>query len=98
MLDKETKYRLECFIDYLSEKDTRVKELRIKFDDNFIYVSGFIKVLENEYVLRETFKISYYLIGGKYDKELILLRLIDDILKRISANIDAVIKGEYHAR
>lgn len=53
MLDKVTKFRVECFIDYLDKKDGRVKGLRIKFDD---------------------------------------------ILKRISVNIDAVIKGEYYAR
>ena len=98
MLDKVTKYRLECFIDYLDEKDGRVKGLRIKFDDNFIYLSGYIKVLENEYVLKEVFKISYYLSGFKYDREIIFSRLIDDILNRISVNIDAVIKGEYYDR
>lgn len=96
MIDKVTKFRLERFIDYLDEKDSRVKGLRIKFDDNFVYVSGFINVLENEYVLNEVFKISDYLIDDKYDNEIILSYLIDDILKRISVNIDATIEEKYY--
>lgn len=97
MLDKVTKFRLECFIDYIDKKDGRVKGLRIKFDDNFIYVSGYIKVLENEYFLNEVFNIVEY-IGGIYNNEIILSYLIDDILKRISVNIDARIEEEYYAR
>lgn len=38
MLDKVTKFRLERFIDYLDEKDSRVKGLRVKFDDNCISI------------------------------------------------------------
>lgn len=97
MLDKVTKFRLECFIDYLDKKDSRVKGLRIKFDDNFIYVSGYIKALENEYVLNEVFRISDYLVD-EYDNKIILSYLIDDILKRISANIDAIIEEKYYDR
>lgn len=97
MLDEVTKFRLERFIDYLDKKDARVKGLRIKFDDNFIYLSGYIKVLENEYVLNEVFKISDYLID-KYDKEIVLSYLIDDILKKISTNIDVIIEEKYYAR
>lgn len=97
MVDKVTKFRLECFIDWLDKKDSRVKGLRIKFDDNFIYVSGYIKALEDEYVLNEVFKINEY-IDGTYNNEIILSYLIDDILKRISANIDARIEDEYYDR
>lgn len=97
MLDKVTKFRLERFICYLDEKDSRVKGLRIKFDDNFIYVSGFIKVLESEYVLNEVFKISEY-VEDIYNNEIIVSYLIDDILQRISANINATIEEKYYAR
>lgn len=97
MLDKVTKFRLECFIDYLDKKDSRVKGLRIKFDDNFIYLSGHIKALENEYVLNEVFKINEY-IDDIYNNEIILSYLIDDILKRISTNIDVRIEEKYYAR
>lgn len=97
MLDKVTKFRLEHFIDYLDKKDNRVKGLRIKFDDNFIYVSGYINVLENEYVLNEVFRISDYL-ADEYDNKIILSYLIDDILKRISTNIDVIIEEKYYDR
>ena len=97
MLDKVTKFRLECFIDYIDKKDGRVKDLRIKFDDNFVYVSGYIKVLENEYALNEVFNIGEY-IGGIYNSKIILSYIIDDILKRISVNIDARIEEEYYDR
>ena len=97
MLDKVTKFRLECFIDYLDKKDGRVKGIRIKFDDNFIYLSGYIKALENEYVLNEVFRISDYLVD-EYDNKIILSYLIDGILKRISANIDAIIEEKYYDR
>lgn len=101
MLDEVTKFRLERFICYLDEKDTRVKGLRIKFDDNFIYVSGFIKVLESEYVLNEVLKISEYVssaYNSVYNNEKILSYLIDNILKKISINIDDIIKEKYYAR
>lgn len=98
MLDEVTKFRLERFINYLNEKDGRVKELRIKFDDNFIYISGFIKVLESEYVLNEVFRICDYVVNDEYNNETIFSYLIDDILKKISTNIDIIIEEKYYDR
>lgn len=98
MLDEVTKFRLERFINYLNEKDGRVKELSIKFDDNFIYMSGFIKVLESEYVLNEVFRICDYVVNDEYNNETIFSYLIDDILKKISTNIDIIIEEKYYDR
>ena len=101
MLDEVTKFRLEQFINYLDEKDSRVKGLRIKFDDNFIYVSGFIKVLGSEYVLNVVLKILEYVSSAHnsaYNNEKILSYLIDNILEKISTNIDDIIKEKYYDR
>ena len=101
MLDEVTKFRLERFIDWLDKKDARVKGLRIKFDDNFIYVSGFIKVLGSEYVFNVVLKILEYVssaYNSAYNEKKILLSLIDNILEKISTNIDDIIKEKYYAR
>ena len=78
MLDKETKSKLENFIDKINEVDSRVDSMKIAFDEHFIYLQ--FEVLDEG--VREVLRISDF-IGGRYDKRYVYSEITEVILKII---------------
>ena len=78
MLDKETKSKLEKFIDKINEVDSRVDSMKIAFDEHFIYLQ--FEVLDEgdqEVLLASDF------INSRYNKRFVYTEITEAILKII---------------
>ena len=78
MLDKVTKSKLENFIDKINEKDSRVYNMKIAFDENFIYLQ--FEVLDEG--VQHVLQISDF-IKGRYSMCNVYTEISEAILKII---------------
>lgn len=85
MLDKETKLRLEKFIDKINVVDSRVYSMKIAFDDHFIYLQ-FEVIGEG---VQQVLRINDF-ICGKYSMMNVYAEISDAILE--------IIEREYSIR
>ena len=85
MLDKETKLKLENFIDKITVEDSRVYDMEIAFDEHFIYLQ--FEVLDNG--VQHVLQISDF-IHGCYSMGSVYTEITDAILK--------IIEREYSIR
>lgn len=85
MLDKETKIKLQEFINKINEKDSRVYRVKIAFDEHFIYLQFEVFGEGVQHVLQ----IKDF-INGMYSMYNVYTEITDAILK--------IIKREYSTR
>lgn len=86
MLDKETKSKLQEFINKINEKDSRVfYNVKIAFDEHFIYLQ--FEVLGEG--VQQVLQIGDF-INGMYNMDCVYIEITDAILK--------IIEREYTTR
>lgn len=85
MLDKETKIKLQEFINKINEKDSRVYRVKIAFDEHFIYLQ--FEVFGEG--VQQVLQIKDF-INGMYSMYNVYTEITDAILK--------IIKREYSTR
>lgn len=78
MLDRETKLKLEKFIDKINEEDMRVLDAKIAFDEHFIYLQFEMLGKGVQHVLQ----ISDF-INGRYTMGNVYAEISEAILKII---------------
>lgn len=79
MLDRETKLKLENFINKINEEDVRALYVKIAFDENFIYLQFEVKGEGVQTVL----SINDF-IHNRYDMDSIYIEITETILKIIA--------------
>lgn len=82
MLDRETKIKLEKFIDKINEEDVRVLDVKIAFDEHFIYLQ--FEVFSK--CIQHVLQISDF-INGRYS--------MCNVYTKISGAILKIIEREY---
>lgn len=93
MLDRETKSKLEKLIDKINEKDDRVYDMKIAFDDPFIYLQ--FEVLDEG--VQTVLSINDF-ISNRYDMNCVYTEISDAILKIISREYSMKLARSLHDR
>lgn len=93
MLDKETKIKLQEFINKINEKDSRVYRVKIAFDEHFIYLQFEVFGEGVQHVLQ----INDF-IHGMYNMECVYTEISDAILKIIEREYATRLRRLLHVR
>lgn len=93
MLDRETKSKLEKLIDKINEEDVRALDVKIAFDEHFIYLQFEVFSEGTQHVLQ----ISDF-INGNYSAGSVYTEISDAILKIINREYSIKLARVFHDR